>query len=63
MIEILENKKILVVIGSILAFIVLYNLLKQKVINKRNNLEYEALLNKKVAFSHLRGYDVSSAPF
>jgi len=47
MIEILENKKILVVIGSILAFIVLYNLLKQKVINKRNNLEYEALLNKK----------------
>ena len=47
MIEILENKKILVVIGSILAFIVLYNLLKQKVINKRNNLEYEAILNKK----------------
>ncbi len=47
MMEILENKNFLVIIGSILAFIVLYSLLKQKVINKRNNLEYEALINKK----------------
>ena len=47
MIEILENKNFLVIIGSIMAFILLYSLLKQKVINKRNNLEYEALLNKK----------------
>jgi len=47
MIEILENKNFLVIIGSIMAFILLYSLLKQKVINKRNNLEYEAILNKK----------------
>ena len=45
MMEILENKKVLI-IGLIVVFIFIYALIKQNLMSKKQKIDYQELLNK-----------------